>query len=63
MVVAVGVGERHLRSPIFVRDANLGPELLQWYQENQRQSLYHAQKAFAAGILEGLQHFAFLPKC
>ncbi|MDJ0903080.1 MAG: sucrose-phosphate phosphatase [Xenococcus sp. MO_188.B8] len=42
---------------------NAKPELLQWYQENQRQSLYHAQKAFAAGILEGLQHFAFLPKC
>ena len=38
---------------------NAKPELRQWYQENQRQSLYLAQKAFAGGILEGLQYFAF----
>ena len=38
---------------------NAKPELLQWYQGNQRQSLYFAQEAFAGGILEGLQHFAF----
>ncbi len=38
---------------------NAKPGLLQWYQENQRQSLYLAQKAFAGGILEGLQYFAF----
>ena len=41
---------------------NAQPELLQWYQDNQRKSLYHAQKAFAGGILEGLQYFAFFPK-
>ncbi|MGK7892565.1 MAG: sucrose-phosphate phosphatase [Xenococcus sp. (in: cyanobacteria)] len=38
---------------------NAKPKLLQWYQENQRQSLYLAQKAFAGGILEGLEYFAF----
>ncbi len=41
---------------------NAKPELLQWYQRNQRQSLYFAQEAFAAGILEGLQYFAFFPQ-
>ncbi len=40
---------------------NAKPELRQWYQENQRPSLYFAQKAFAGGILEGLQYFAFFP--
>ena len=34
---------------------NAKPELLQWYQENPRKSLYLAHKAFAGGILEGLK--------
>jgi len=38
---------------------NAKPELLQWYKHNPSPSLYHAKKAFAGGILEGLQHFAF----
>lgn len=42
---------------------NATPGLLRWYQENQKKSLYLAQKSFASGILEGLQYFAFLPQC
>ena len=38
---------------------NAKPELLQWYRGNKRKSLYLAQKAFAGGILEGLEYFAF----
>lgn len=41
---------------------NAKPDLRQWYQENQRPSLYQAQGAFADGILEGLEYFSFLPK-
>lgn len=40
---------------------NAKSELLQWYKKNQRPSLYHAQEAFAGGILEGLEYFAFFP--
>jgi hypothetical protein len=39
---------------------NAKPELLQWYMENQKDSLYCAKAACAAGILEGLQYFNLL---
>ncbi|GAB4526991.1 MAG: sucrose-phosphate phosphatase [Pleurocapsa sp.] len=39
---------------------NAKPELLQWYAENQKDSLYCAKASCAGGILEGLQYFKFL---
>jgi sucrose-6-phosphatase len=38
---------------------NAKPELLLWYQENQRQNLYLAQSYCANGVLEGLSYFGF----
>lgn len=39
---------------------NAKPELLNWFQANRNDTLYLAQSACAAGILEGLKHFSFL---
>lgn len=39
---------------------NAKPELLQWYETNQRESIYLAQGYCANGVLEGLKYFGFL---
>jgi sucrose-6-phosphatase len=39
---------------------NAKPELLLWYEENQRKTLYLAQSYCANGVLEGLSYFGFL---
>jgi sucrose-6-phosphatase len=39
---------------------NAKPELLFWYEENQRESLYLARAYCANGVLEGLNYFGFL---
>jgi sucrose-6-phosphatase len=38
---------------------NAKPELLLWYEENQRHTLYLAQSYCANGVLEGLSYFGF----
>lgn len=40
---------------------NAMPELQQWYRENGNDNHYLAKSRCAGGILEGLQHFGFLP--
>jgi len=40
---------------------NAQPELRQWYAANQTDYRYFAQASCSGGILEGLQHFGFLP--
>ena len=37
------------------------PELLQWHDQNRVQHHYLAKGRYAAGILEGLYHFRFMP--
>jgi sucrose-6-phosphatase len=39
---------------------NAQPELLSWYDQNPASHRYLAQSNYAAGILEGLEHFGFL---
>lgn len=39
---------------------NAKPELRQWYQQNQKETLYFAQAHCAGGILEGLEYFEFV---
>ena len=39
---------------------NAKPELRQWYQENENETLYLAQAHCAGGILEGLEYFEFV---
>lgn len=39
---------------------NAKSELLQWYEANQRESLYLAKTYCANGVLEGLKYFGFL---
>lgn len=40
---------------------NAMPELRQWYRDNANDNHYLARSRCAGGILEGLQHFGFLP--
>ena len=39
---------------------NAKPELLQWYEANQNETLYLAEASYAGGILEGLKYFNFV---
>ena len=39
---------------------NARPELRDWHEQNQAEHRYLARSHYAAGILEGLQHFQFL---
>lgn len=40
--------------------SNAKPELIQWYEANKSSNLHLAQSAYAAGIIEGLEHFRLL---
>lgn len=56
----IGFFETGLARGIIVGNAR--PELLEWHRQNPDENRYLAQAACAGGILEGLNHFGFLPK-
>ncbi|AFY66101.1 sucrose-phosphate phosphatase [Geitlerinema sp. PCC 7407] len=56
----IGFFEMGLARGIIVGNARA--ELLEWHRQNPDENRYLAQAACAGGILEGLNHFGFLPK-